>query len=68
MTTLEQVGSVSLNYATKTVTGGALSGQLGTLFGESGSNQEGDVISFGVKTKGGILEMPLLLVLQAQHR
>ena len=29
-------GSVSLNYATKTVTGGALSGQLGTLFGESG--------------------------------
>ena len=46
-------GSVSLNYATKTVTGGALSGQLGTLFGESGKAQEGDVISFGVKTKGG---------------
>ena len=46
-------GSVSLNYATKTVTGGALTGQLGTLFGESGKAQEGDVISFGVKTKGG---------------
>ena len=46
-------GSVSLNYATRVVTGGALSGQLGTLFGESGKAQEGDVISFGVKTKGG---------------
>ena len=46
-------GSVSLNYATRVVTGGALTGQLGTLFGESGKAQEGDVISFGVKTKGG---------------
>ena len=47
-------GSVSLNYATKTVTGGALTGQTGTLFGESGKIQEGDVISFGVKTKPGV--------------
>ena len=46
-------GSVSLNYATKTVTGGALTGQLGTLFGESGKAQEGDVISFGLNTKAG---------------
>ena len=43
-------GSVSLNYATKTVTGPA---GKGTLFGETGSVQEGDVISFGVKTKPG---------------
>ena len=44
-------GSVSLNYATKTVTGPA---GKGTLFGETGSVQEGDVISFGVKTKPGV--------------
>ena len=43
-------GSVSLNYATKTVTGPA---GKGTLFGETGQVQEGDVISFGVKTKPG---------------
>jgi hypothetical protein len=47
-------GSVSLNYATKVVTGGALTGQVGTLFGESGKIQEGDTISFGVKTKPGV--------------
>ena len=35
----------------KTVTGGALSGQLGTLFGESGKAQEGDVISLVLKPK-----------------
>ena len=46
-------GSVSVNYATKTVTGGALTGQTGTLFGETGKVQAGDVISFGVKTKPG---------------
>lgn len=43
-------GSVTLNYATKTVIG------AGTSFGESSASsqiQEGDVISFGVKTKGG---------------
>jgi len=34
-------GTVSLNYSTKAVTGS------GTLFGESGSAQEGDVIRFG---------------------
>ena len=44
-------GSVSLNYATRVVTGGALTGQTGTLFGESGKIQVGDTISFGVKTK-----------------
>ena len=43
-------GSVSLNYATMTVTGPA---GKGTLFGETGQVQEGDVISFGVKTKPG---------------
>ena len=53
MTTLGVNGSVSLNYATKVVTAPALSGTLGGQFGESGQVQEGDVISFGVKTKGG---------------
>ena len=47
-------GSVSVNYATKTVTGAAGSGVLGGQFGESGQVQEGDVISFGVKTEGGV--------------
>ena len=47
-------GSVSVNYATKTVTGAAGSGTLGGQFGESGQVQEGDVISFGVKTEGGV--------------
>ena len=27
---------------------------MGTLFGETGQVQEGDVISFGVKTKAGV--------------
>ena len=31
-------GSVSVNYATKTVTGGALTGQTGSLFGETGDD------------------------------
>ena len=47
-------GSVSLNYATRVVTGGALTGQTGTLFGETGKIQEGDTISFGLKTKPGV--------------
>jgi hypothetical protein len=47
-------GSVTLNYATKTVSGPAGTGSLGPLFGESGNVQEGDVISFGVKTKPGV--------------
>ena len=47
-------GSVTLNYATKTVTGGAGSGVLGSQFGETGQIQEGDVLSFGVKTKPGV--------------
>ena len=47
-------GSVSVNYATKVVTAPAGSGVLGGQFGESGQIQEGDVISFGVKTKGGV--------------
>ena len=46
-------GSVSVNYATKTVTGPAGTGSLGGQFGESGQVQVGDVISFGVKTKPG---------------
>ena len=46
-------GSVSVNYATKVVTGPAGTGSLGPLFGETGNVQEGDVISFGVKTEGG---------------
>ena len=47
-------GSVTLNYATRTVTGGAGSGVLGSQFGETGQIQEGDVLSFGVKTKPGV--------------
>ena len=47
-------GSVSLNYATKTVTGPAGTGSLGPMFGETGNVQAGDVISFGVKTKPGV--------------
>ena len=47
-------GSVSVNYATKVVTAPAGSGVLGGQFGESGQIQEGDVISFGVKTKPGV--------------
>ena len=62
MTTLDRLASVSLNYATKTVTGPAGAGNLS--FGDpTGSDyQEGDVISFGVKTKPGVYisEMPLL--------
>ena len=46
-------GSVSVNYATKTVTGPAGTGSLGGQFGETGQVQVGDVISFGVKTKPG---------------
>ena len=43
-------GSVTLNYATKTVTG------AGTSFGETAASTQiavGDIISFGVKTKPG---------------
>ncbi len=47
-------GSVSVNYATKVVSGPAGTGSLGPMFGESGNVQEGDVISFGVKTKPGV--------------
>ena len=47
-------GSVSVNYATKVVTAPAGTGSLGGQFGESGQVQEGDVISFGVKTKPGV--------------
>ena len=47
-------GSVSLNYATRVVTGGALTGQEGTQFGVAGYAKTGDTISFGVKTKPGV--------------
>ena len=47
-------GSVSVNYATKTVSGPAGTGSLGPMFGESGNVQVGDTISFGVKTKPGV--------------
>ena len=47
-------GSVSVNYATKTVTGPAGTGSAGPNFGETGNVQEGDVISFGVNTKPGV--------------
>ena len=46
-------GSVSVNYATKVVSGPAGTGSLGPMFGESGNVQEGDVISFGLNTKAG---------------
>ena len=46
-------GSVSVNYATKVVSGPACTGSLGPMFGESGNVQEGDVISFGLNTKAG---------------
>ena len=41
-------GTVSLNYGTGVVTG------TDTLFGETGSAQEGDVISFGLREKTGV--------------
>ena len=46
-------GRVTLDYATGIVTGftGATNG---TLFGQAGSIQEGDVIRFGVSTKPGV--------------
>jgi len=47
-------GSVSLNYATRVVTGGALTGQEGTQFGRAGYAKTGDTLSFGVKTKPGV--------------
>lgn len=40
-------GTVSLNYATLTVTG------TGTTFGQTGAAQEGDVIRFGIRGGGG---------------
>ena len=46
-------GSVSVNYATKVVSGPAGTGSLGPMFGESGNVQAGDVISFGLNTKAG---------------
>ena len=47
-------GSVTVNYATKTVTGPAGTGAAGPMFGETGNVQEGDIISFGVNTKPGV--------------
>ena len=47
-------GSVTVNYAAKTVSGPAGTGSLGPMFGESGNVQVGDTISFGVKTKPGV--------------
>ena len=47
-------GSVTVNYATKTVTGPAGTGSAGPMFGETGNVQAGDVISFGVNTKPGV--------------
>jgi hypothetical protein len=47
-------GTVTLDYATGICTGSNLeSSGAGTLFGESGSIQEGDVIRFGSMTKPG---------------
>ena len=47
-------GTVTLNYATGIVTGSNLeSPGSGTLFGETGSIQEGDVIRFGSMEKPG---------------
>ena len=40
-------GTVSLNYATRVVTGS------GTTFGNTGAAQEGDVIRFGIRGSGG---------------
>ena len=61
-------GSVSVNYATKVVSGPAGTGSLGPMFGESGNVQEGDVISFGVNTKPGVFfGDAVLLASQVQH-
>ena len=46
-------GRVTLNYATGICTGGT-GATDGTLFGQAGSIQEGDVIRFGVPTKPGV--------------
>jgi len=47
-------GRVTLNYATGIVTGSNLETPgAGTLFGQTGSIQEGDVIRFGSMTKPG---------------
>ena len=46
-------GRVTLDYATGIVTG-FTGATTGTLFGQSGSIQEGDVIRFGVPTKPGV--------------
>ena len=47
-------GTVTLNYATGIVTGSNLeSPGAGTSFGASGSIQEGDIIRFGDREKGG---------------
>ena len=51
---LDAQGTVTLDYATGICTGSNLeSPGSGTLFGESGSIQEGDVIRFGDRVKGG---------------
>ena len=52
MTTLEQDGSV-IELCNKSGYRWSRNWSLGGQFGESGQVQEGDVISFGVKTKGG---------------
>ena len=46
-------GRVTLDYATGICTGGT-GATDGTLFGQAGSIQEGDVIRFGVPTKPGV--------------
>lgn len=50
---ISAAGRVTLDYATGIVTG-FTGATTGTLFGQSGSIQEGDVIRFGVSTKPGV--------------
>jgi len=50
---ISAAGRVTLDYATGIVTG-FIGATTGTLFGQAGSIQEGDVIRFGVSTKPGV--------------
>ena len=50
---ISAAGRVTLDYATGICTGGT-GATDGTLFGQAGSIQEGDVIRFGVSTKPGV--------------
>ena len=50
---ISAAGRVTLDYATGIVTG-FTGATTGTLFGQAGSIQEGDVIRFGVSTKPGV--------------